>query len=103
MAPNQLVELRPDGLSVIQAIPAAPGRCFVRRLDYTVLPPEEGARAVLYLVRRLAPYARRAMLEVAESVQRGMIDFGYEIAAGGGSSPALGWFRRWLAARIPAR
>jgi len=101
-APNQLIELRPDGLSVIQAVPAAPGRCLVRRLDYTVLPPEDGARAVLYLVRRLAPYARRTMLEVAESVQRGMIDFGYEIAAGGGSSPAVDWFRRLLAARIPA-
>ncbi len=102
MAPNQLVELRPDGLSVIQAVPAAPGRCLVRRLDYTVLPPEDGARAVLYLVRRLAPYARRTMLEVAESVQRGIIDFGYEIAAGGDSSPAVDWFRRLLAARIPA-
>jgi TetR/AcrR family transcriptional regulator, transcriptional repressor of bet genes len=102
MAPNQLVELRPDGLSVIQAVPAAPGRCLVRRLDYTVLPPEDGARAVLYLVRRLAPYARRTMLEVAESIQRGMIDFGYEIAAGGGGSPAVDWFRRLLAARIPA-
>jgi hypothetical protein len=42
------------------------------------------------------------MLEVAESVQRGMIDFGYEIAAGGGNSPAVDWFRRRLAARIPA-
>jgi len=31
------------------------GRCVVRRLDYTVLPAGEGARAVLYLVRRLAP------------------------------------------------
>jgi phenylpropionate dioxygenase-like ring-hydroxylating dioxygenase large terminal subunit len=102
MAPNQLVELRPDGLSVIQAVPAAPGRCLVRRLDYTALPPEDGARAVLYLVRRLAPYARRTMLEVVESVQRGMIDFGYEIAAGGGSSPAVDWFRRLLAARLPA-
>jgi TetR/AcrR family transcriptional repressor of bet genes len=102
IAPNQLVEWRPDGLSVIQAVPTAPGRCLVRRLDYTVLPPEDGARAVQYLVRRLAPYARKAMLEVAESVQRGMIDFGYEIAAGGGNSPAVDWFRRRLAARIPA-
>jgi phenylpropionate dioxygenase-like ring-hydroxylating dioxygenase large terminal subunit len=100
-APSQLVELRPDGLSVIQALPSAPGRCIVRRIDYTILAPEEGARAVLYLVRRLAPYARRTMLEVAESVQRGMIDYGYEIAAGGGNSPAVEWFRRFLAARIP--
>ena len=102
MAPNQLLELRPDGLSVIQAIPAAPGRCLVRRLDYTVLPPEEGARAVLYLVRRLAPYTRRTTLEVAESVQRGMIDFGYRTAGGGDGSPAVDWFRRRLAARLPA-
>jgi TetR/AcrR family transcriptional regulator, transcriptional repressor of bet genes len=102
IAPNQLVELRPDGLSVIQAVPAARGHCLVRRLDYTVLPPEDAARAVLYLVRRLGPYARRTMLDVVESVQRGMIDFGYEIAAGGGSSPAVDWFRRRLAARIPA-
>lgn len=102
IAPNQLVELRPDGLSVIQAVPAAPGRCLLRRLDYTALAPEDGARAVLYLVRRLAPYARRTVLDVAESVQRGMIDFGYEIAVGGSSSPAVDWFRRRLAARIPA-
>ena len=102
MAPNQLLELRPDGLSVMQAIPAAPGRCLVRRLDYTVLPPEQGARAVLYLVRRLAPYTRRTTLEVAESVQRGMIDFGYETAGGRDGSPAVDWFRRRLAARLPA-
>jgi len=40
------------------------------------------------------------MLDVAESVQRGMIDFGYEIAAGGGSF-AASTVRRRLAARIP--
>lgn len=102
MAPNQLVELRPDGLSVIQAVPAAPGRCRVRRLDYTVLAPQDGARAVLYLARRLAPYGRRMMLEVAESAQRGLIDFGYETTGGGGSSPAVEWFRRRLVARIAA-
>ncbi|HLZ98900.1 MAG TPA: Rieske 2Fe-2S domain-containing protein, partial [Steroidobacteraceae bacterium] len=101
MMPNQLVELRPDGLSVTQALPAGPGRCLVRRLDYTALSPDDGARAVLYLARRLAPHARRMILETAESVQRGMIDFGYEIAAGGAGAPAVGWFRSRLAARIP--
>ncbi len=102
IAPNQLIEWRPEGLSVIQAVPAAPGRCLVRRLDYTVLAPDDGARALQYLVRRLAPYARRTMLEVAESVQRGMIDFGYDIAAFGGS-PAVEWFRGRLAGSVPAR
>jgi hypothetical protein len=102
IAPHQLLETRPDGLSVIQVLPVAPGRCLLRRLDYTVLPPEDNARAVLYLAQRLGPYARRATRDVAESIQKGMIEFGYEIAAGGGGSPAVAWFRERLAARIPA-
>ena len=102
LAPNHLFELRSDGFSIMQALPRSPGRCLVRRLDYSVRSPEDGARAVLYLARRLAPYARRATLDVAESVQRGMIEFGYEVAAGGAGSPAVDWFRSRLAARIPA-
>jgi hypothetical protein len=69
-------------------------------MDYTILPPEDSARAALYLAGRLAPYARRSALTVAESVQRGMIDFGYGVAGGGG--PAVGWLRQRLAAHIPA-
>jgi nitrite reductase/ring-hydroxylating ferredoxin subunit len=102
IAPNQLLETRPDGLSVVQAVPAAPGRCLVRRLDYTVLPPDHCARAALHLARRLGPYARRTTLDVAESIQKGMVEFGYEVAPGGPTSPAVAWFRNRLAARIPA-
>ncbi|HWJ34120.1 MAG TPA: TetR family transcriptional regulator C-terminal domain-containing protein [Steroidobacteraceae bacterium] len=102
IAPNQLLETRPDGLSVMQALPIAPGRCILRRLDYTVLPPQDGARAALYLVRRLGPFARREMLDAAESVQKGMIEFGYEVAPGGPKSSAVAWFRNRLAVRIPA-
>jgi TetR/AcrR family transcriptional repressor of bet genes len=102
IAPNQLLETRPDGLSVVQAIPVAPGRCLVRRLDYTVLPPDHSARAALHLARRLGPYARRATLDAAESIQKGMVEFGYEVAPGGSTSPAVAWFRNRLAARLPA-
>jgi phenylpropionate dioxygenase-like ring-hydroxylating dioxygenase large terminal subunit len=102
IAPNQLLETRPDGLSVVQALPVSPGRCLVRRLDYTVLAPEESARAALYLAQRLAPYARRSMLDVAESIQEGIVDFGYDMASGGVSSPAVAWFRQRLAALVPA-
>ncbi|MDB6086666.1 MAG: family N-acetyltransferase [Gammaproteobacteria bacterium] len=101
IAPNQLLEARPDGLAVVQAIPIAPGRTLLRRLDYTVLPPDEGARAVLYLARRLGPYARRATLDVAESIQQGLVGFGYE-TAGAAKSAAVAWFRHHLSARIPA-
>jgi TetR/AcrR family transcriptional regulator, transcriptional repressor of bet genes len=101
LAPNQLLEARPDGLAVVQALPLAPGRCRLRRLDYSVLSPDHAARAAQYLARRLGPYARRITLALAESVQKGMIQFGYE-AQGGSLVSAVGWFRRELAARIPA-
>lgn len=102
IAPNQLLESRPDGLSVLQAWPIAPGRCVLRRLDYTVLPPDDSARAAQYLARRLSPYSRRTTRDMAESIQRGMIEFGYEVAAGGPIPPGVAWFRGFLAARIPA-
>ncbi len=100
--PNQLLETRPDGLSVMQAVPTSPGRCVVHRSDYTVLPPDESARAAVYLARRLGPYARRTMLEVAESIQQGIIEFGYGGGLVGTGSPAVAWFRRRLAMRVPA-
>jgi TetR/AcrR family transcriptional repressor of bet genes len=105
LAPNQLIEIRPDGVSVIQALPLAPGRSRVRRMDFTALAPEEGARAAQYLARRLGPFARRSLLEVAESIQSGITEFGYESAAAGRGAPAgvaMVWFRRLLAARVPA-
>ena len=101
LAPNQLVETRPDGLSVIQVLPVAPGGCRVRRLDYTVLPIEAGARAVLFVAGRLGAQSRRATFDLVESIQRGMIDFGYAAAARE-HSPAVAWFRDWLTARLPA-
>jgi hypothetical protein len=89
-------------LAVVQAIPVAPGRCLVRRLDYSVLAPDAGSAAVLHLARRLGPYARRTTLDVAESIQKGMVEFGYQVAPGAPTSPAVAWFRNRLAARIPA-
>ena len=102
IAPNQLIDTRPDGLSVLQALPIAPGRCLLRRLDYTVLPPDDSARAAQYLAARLGPSARRSARATAESIQKGMIEFGYQAAAGGPIPAAIAWFQRFLAARVPA-
>jgi phenylpropionate dioxygenase-like ring-hydroxylating dioxygenase large terminal subunit len=102
IAPNQLIETRPDGLSVMQALPLAAARCVLRRSDYTILPPDDAARAALYLVRRLGAYARRSSVALAESVQAGVSEFAYEAAAGRPEAPAVVWFRERLAARIPA-
>jgi hypothetical protein len=74
-------------------------------MDYTALPPEDEARAAQYLARRLGPFARRSLLEVAESIQSAITEFGYESAPAGRVTPAgaaLVWFRRLLAVRVPA-
>jgi hypothetical protein len=39
---------------------------------------------------------------MAESTQRGMIDFGYEPGGGGAIAPAVAWFRSRMASQIPA-
>jgi hypothetical protein len=100
IAPNQLLEARPDGLSILQAVPAAPGRCLLRIFDYTLCISQRQARAARYLAARQRWYSRRSGLAVAESTQKGMIEFGYQ-AAGSSASAATVWFRQRLAARIP--
>jgi len=101
IAPNQLLQLRPDGVSILQAIPAAPGRSRVRRLDYTVCGAGRAARAMQYLAARMSSLERPSALELVESVQRGVIDYGYQAAPMRPISPAVAWFRRQLLARIP--
>jgi TetR/AcrR family transcriptional repressor of bet genes len=92
IAPNQLLEARPDGLSVLQAVPSGPGTCVIRRLDYTRLECDRRARAALYLAGRLGPWARKTTLQAAHSMQRGIVDFGYQAPAGSGGA-AMAWFR----------
>jgi TetR/AcrR family transcriptional repressor of bet genes len=100
MAPNQFMERRPDGLSVVQALALGPGRCLVRRFDYTVLAPDDGARAAQYLAQRLSPFTRRGTLERAQSAQSGLLRFGYETAAA--IPDAVSWFRGLLISRVRA-
>ncbi|MGO9512970.1 MAG: TetR family transcriptional regulator C-terminal domain-containing protein [Steroidobacteraceae bacterium] len=102
VAPNQLLESRPDGVSILQVLPSAPGRCRLRRLDYTLCAAERGAHALQYLASRLSARTRRSALALAESVQQGVIDFGYRPAALSPIPTAVSWFRRHLIARIPA-
>ncbi len=101
IAPNQLLQSRPDGVSILQVLPTSPGRCVVRRLDFTLCAGSASARALQYVASRLRPLTRRSTLSLAESVQTGMVDFGYQAAACGAVGPALVWFRREVQARVP--
>ena len=100
LAPHQLLEARPDGLSVIQAVPLGPGRSRLSRFDFTVL-TGGAAKAAGYLAQRVGGFGRRATLRSAESIQKGRTEYGYA-DAGTGVPPGVAWFRGWLAARLPA-
>ena len=102
IAPGHLLQWRPDGVSILQVIPAGPGRCRVRRFDYARGAPGRDARATAYLASRLRPWMRRATLAAAESAQSGMIDFGYCARPQDATAAAVSWFRRKIVALVPA-
>jgi hypothetical protein len=102
LPPNQVFETRPDGMSVVQVLPVSTGRCLVRRSDYSILPPDDAARAVLFLAARLGPSPRATAVELAESVQAGKTEFTHAAGSDMPVTAAVGWFHDWLAVRIPA-
>jgi TetR/AcrR family transcriptional repressor of bet genes len=97
-APNQWIERRPHGLSVLQIVATGPARCRVRRIH---LGGSGAADALQYLAGRILPWCRAATVAIAESAQQGLSDFGYR-AGGASASPAVAWFRRYIISRVPA-
>jgi TetR/AcrR family transcriptional repressor of bet genes len=95
--PNQLIEWRFDGLSILQAIPAGPAHCRVRRLELARA-GAEGAASPQWRT----PWDGAARLGIAESAQKGVLEFGYRAAAQAKVPAALAWFRRHLARHVPA-
>ncbi len=101
IAPNHLIEVRPDGFSLFQVLPLGPGRSLLRQYDYSSCEAERPARVAQYLASRQSPYARRAAIAVAESTQVGIVTFGHEAAQGARAAPAVSAFRRQLLALVP--
>jgi TetR/AcrR family transcriptional regulator, transcriptional repressor of bet genes len=101
LAPNHRIEQRPDGFTLLQVLPSGPGRCLLRRHEYTVCEADRAARAAEYLASRLNQYTRRSAIAVAESTQRGIVTFGHEAADGAHAAPAVAAFRRQLVALMP--
>jgi TetR/AcrR family transcriptional repressor of bet genes len=101
LAPNHVIELRPDGFTILQVLPIGPGRSLLRHHDYTLCEADRPARALRYLASRLSPYVRRSAIAVAESTQRGMVTFGHVAADGAPAAPAVAAFRRQLVTLMP--
>jgi TetR/AcrR family transcriptional repressor of bet genes len=102
VAPNQLLQSRPDGATLLQAIAAAPGRCRLRRTHLTRLTSARDAASARFLSARLLPLEQYSALAVAESAQRGVIDYGYRATAQSSAGSGVAWFREWLSAELPA-
>ncbi len=101
VAPNHLIEYRPDGYTILQALPSGPGHSVLRRHDFTLCEADGLARAVRYLASRLRPSTRRSDIAVTESIQEGIVTFGHEAADSGQTAAQAAAFRRSLVALMP--
>jgi len=72
IAPNQLIDVRPGAVQVLQVLPLAPGRCCLRSFDYAPAPSGRLDRALACLAGRLARRRPAADAALATSVQRGL-------------------------------
>jgi TetR/AcrR family transcriptional repressor of bet genes len=102
LPPNQCVELRPDGLSLRQVLPSAPGRSKIRGYELSFCADRAGARVLRYLAGRLGPWLGRELAAQAESIQQNVVAFGYEPTHRSGAIGAELAFRDWLRRKIPA-
>jgi TetR/AcrR family transcriptional regulator, transcriptional repressor of bet genes len=101
LAPNQFIEVRPDGWTILQVLPRAPGHSVLRRHAYTQCEAGGPARTAEYLASRLNPCTRSSTLAVAESTHKGLVTFGHEAASEAEPVPAAAAFRRQLIALLP--
>ncbi|MFI4890803.1 MAG: TetR family transcriptional regulator C-terminal domain-containing protein [Steroidobacterales bacterium] len=102
LPPNQLVEVRPDGISIWQGCPLAPGRSRVLGFEYAYGTSGRNSGALQYLARRFAPYARPLCVRLMESAQQAIVDFHYLAQDPALRSRARARFHRWLRYRLPA-
>ena len=96
VAPNQLLQIRPAGASILQVVPTAPGRCRIRRFDFSAA--QRAPRG-----SRETDGALRAQIELAESTQSGLMGAAPDQPDATPATPALARFRESIAVLLPAR
>ncbi len=94
LAPNQLLEVSATEATILQVIPEAPGRCRIRRLEYSSKKHRAQAslRPLDWLVQDI---------EVAESTQSGLAVGLEEAGSAGPVSAQLQDFREGIRALLP--
>ena len=96
VAPNQLLDVRRAGASILQVVPTAPGRCRIRRFDFSAA--RRAARG-----SRETDAALRAQIKLAESIQSGLMGAAPDQPDATPTTPALARFRESIAVLLPAR
>ncbi len=98
LAPNHLLEVRAAGLTVLQAVPVAPGRSLLRRWQFAAQGADRPTRVGDYLAQRATCPGRAAGRALAASAQQVAAQCAYPLTAD--RAPASAWFRAWLEARL---
>ena len=102
VAPNQLFEIRPDGLLCVQVLPIDAGASRIRRLRFSTIAADTRGRIADRLAARIAACLRRDARDALESAQRGGVEYGYCAAGPAAVSGAVARFRAWIRGRLPA-
>jgi len=92
LAPNQLLDVRPEGTIILQVTPLVPGRSRLRRFDLG-LEKRGAARAARDAWKREIDGWVSAQAGLAESTQSGLLGAAAEPADTGPVAPALAQFR----------
>jgi TetR/AcrR family transcriptional repressor of bet genes len=98
--PNLLLERRPDGISALQVVPLAAGRCRLQCFDHARKDAPGEARALQFLSRRIRRSALRLDVELAVSTQSGLSVPGYATSVEPKTASSVAAFRGWLAAAL---
>ena len=112
LAPNQLIEVWDGGAVILRALPVAPGRSRLQRLDYgrsAAAARRSAAGAPAGVISLTAPRNPHRLLdtwvtqqiELAESTQSGLATTGADLVESGPVSAALAEFRGSIAALAP--
>jgi len=101
--PNLLLQLAPDGLSILQVLPGATGQSTFRELRYAAPDSSRAMRLLRYTHQRVRRQALAADARLLARVQQGVAMLGAEetgpIATG---EVGLRWFAERCRARLPA-
>jgi TetR/AcrR family transcriptional repressor of bet genes len=104
VAPNQLLDIRPAGASILQVVPNAPGRSRIRRFDFSAARAayKRSATGAHAAWRRQINAWLATQIELAESTQNGLMGAADDAAETTPVIPALAQFRALVAALLQA-